>query len=100
MKRLQRVHICESRNPPTKFRKRSQKGDEKYEPYWFWWVKNRVIQEQRQMTSEEPKDKRSVKKIVNPSGESTLQIIRTGQNRGILQGLPSGEGMVFSFSQK
>ena len=52
MKRLERVHISESRNPPTKFRKCLQKGAEKYEPYWFWFVKNRVIQEHRQMASE------------------------------------------------
>ena len=35
-KRLKRVHTCESRNPPKKFRKRLQKGAEKYEPFWFW----------------------------------------------------------------
>ena len=35
--------------------------------------------------------------IVNPSGESTVHIVRTGKNRGILQGLPAGEGMVFFF---
>ena len=52
MKHLEIVHISESRNPPMNFRKRSQKGAEKYEPYWFWFVKNRVIQEHRQMASE------------------------------------------------